>query len=100
MGEQQENGRLLAAFESLQIQSILDFILLEQEDLESATTIDDGKLTSIEIRKLLKAKEWFITQPGTKDMSTWFNLNDELFSNFLIYRHTMNNFSPFYTPQL
>ena len=28
MGEQQENDRLLAAFESLQIQSMLDFILL------------------------------------------------------------------------
>ena len=66
MGEQQENGRLLDAFESLQIQSMLDFILLEQENLESSTTIDDGKLTRIEIRKLLKAKDWFITQPGTK----------------------------------
>ena len=28
IGEQQENGCLLAAFESLQIQSMLDFILL------------------------------------------------------------------------
>ena len=53
---------------------MLDFILLEQEDLESAATNDDGKLTFIEIRKLLKAKDWFITQPGTKAMSTWFNL--------------------------
>ena len=60
-GEQQENGHILAAFESLPMQSMLDFILLEKEDLESATTIDDGKLTLIEIRKLLKAKEWFIT---------------------------------------
>ena len=45
---------------------MLDFILLEQEILESANTIDDEKLTRIEIRKLLKAKDWFITQPGTK----------------------------------
>ena len=72
---------------------MLDFILLEQEDLESATTIDDGKLTCIEIRKLLKAKEWFITQPGKKDMSTWFNLTGELFSNLLIYGHTKDNFA-------
>ena len=91
-GEQQENGRLLAAFESLQIQSMLDFILLEQnEDLECATTIYDGKLTCIEIRKLLKAKEWFITQPDTKDMSTWSHLTSELFSNSLIYCHPNRN---------
>ena len=41
----------------VQIQSLLDFILLEQEDLESATPFDDGKLTHIEIRELLKTKE-------------------------------------------
>ena len=32
MGEKQENGCLFAVFQSLQIQSMLDFIILDQED--------------------------------------------------------------------
>jgi len=94
MGDPQENGRLLAAFQSLQVQSMLDFIILEQEDLESATTIDNGKLTRIEIRKLLKAKEWFMTQSGTKDMSTWFELTSESFSTYLISGHAKDTIPP------
>ena len=49
------------------------------------------QLNHIEIRKLLKAKEWFITQPGTKEISTWFELTGELFFNYLIYGHAKDS---------
>ena len=88
MGEKQENDHLLAAFESLPIQSMLDFIILEKKK-----TIKVPPPWVMENSLALKS-EWFITEPGTKDMSTWLDHTGELFSNYLIYGYIKDALPP------
>ena len=92
MGEDEVDGRLAKAFDSLGLENISDFLILEQSDFEFAvldtTTTPVTKLSKIEIRKLLKAQEWYQNHPSsTKSVATWFDLNKDDFDTFLMNGH-------------
>lgn len=93
MGEDEEGGRLKSAFESLSVESITEFLILEENDyadavIDATTDPNKPKLTRIEIRKLLKAQQWYKTHPSTtKSVSTWFDLSKETFESFLMNGH-------------
>ena len=93
LGDDEEGGRLQSAFDSLTIDTITDFIILEKSDFEDAevnTEPDSGtKLTRIEVKRLLKAQEWYMTHPDpNKSITTWFNLTSDDFDKFLLNGHS------------
>ena len=64
-------------------------MILQKEDYEDAIVNeeDDSKLTKPEVRKLLKAQEWFHTHPDSKGVATWFELDCDSFNAYLINGH-------------
>ncbi len=91
MGEAEDQGRLLNAFQSLVIETIVEFLILQKEDYEDALVNNNNdatsKLTKLEVRKILKAQEWFHTHPDNKGIPTWFELDTESFNSYLISGH-------------
>ena len=92
LGDSVEGGRLESAFANLQVTHMTDFLIMERDDFESATiasSSENPSLTRLEIRKLLKAQEWYRTHPRNKEgVTIWFQLSKDEFNSFLANGHT------------
>jgi hypothetical protein len=90
--EPAESGRLLDAFQALNITNIVDFLIMEQIDFESVILANSQphNLSKLEIRKLLKAQEWYKTLPDSnKNVATWLDLTMDAFNTFMMNGHTI-----------
>jgi hypothetical protein len=90
--EPAEGGRLLDAFQALSITNIIDFLIMEQIDFESVILVhtQPRNLSKHEIRKLLKAQEWYKTLPDSnKSVATWLDLTMDAFNTFMMNGHTI-----------
>jgi hypothetical protein len=89
---QQKVDVLLDAFQALNITNIIDFLIMEQIDFESVILVNTQphNLSKLEIRKLLKAQEWYKTLPDSnKNVATWLDLTMDAFNTFMMNGHTI-----------